>query len=329
MKSRWNIPLSAKDPGYQRELARCIYYNKTWDQLTDEERTKEDIPSLWLQRYKPKLVLGDVAKTTRETNPRKPRNVYGIPPMSTDSIEYRRMAAACRFFKKPWDQLTDDEKAWDPEVVGKSTQQIREQKAGYHQPMVVGDTVGKTGAMIDPEGLGHGVPEIGKPLFDARLQKVQMNCKDLCFVNELVTTLVRSHQQKTDAIKDVARELTTMNDNLKRINNAAYAMKAVADTMDKQTTVLGDLIGVLDEILQESKPSVTQELLPKDQYNFITVAGILPTGWYQTIRTTDPEPSYKQEYFEECPDINTIAGINERADELWKQIGVEGKMVKR
>ena len=229
MKSKWHIPLSSRDPGYQLELARCKFFNKRWDELTDEEKAKKDIPSLWDQVYSRTAQMKPGAIVIRRRDGRA--SVYEIPfPKGT--AEYARAMGACRFFRKKWTDLTEEEQQWNPVIRDKTTQEVREQKVGYNQPTVSGDTTGKAGCFIGPDGIiNGGKPKIDGMVFDSRLQKVKKNCEDLCWVTDLVTTLVKSQARQVEIIK-------TMNDSQVTLENS---IKSNTRAIEEQTTAIKDL----------------------------------------------------------------------------------------
>ena len=248
MKSKWHIPLSSKDPGYQTELARCMFYNKRWDELTDEEKANKNVPSLWDQKYSPKAQMkpGAIVITRRDS-----KSVYGIP-FPAHTSEYTRAMVACRFFRKKWVDLTEEEQQWDPVIRDKTTQETREQKVGYNQPMVSGDTTGKDGCFIGPDGIiDGGTPKIGGMVFDSRLQKVKKNCEDLCWVTDLVTSLVKSQRERVDITKTMANELHGLNNGLFSLVALENSIKANTKAIEDQLLVIGDLISTLEEYIKK------------------------------------------------------------------------------
>ena len=233
MKSKWHIPLSAKDPGYQTELARCMFYNKRWDQLTDEEKANKNVPSLWFQRYKKTTTIGDVAVVKDGRNSRKKTGIYGDIPFPVVSMEYKKATAACRFFRKPWEQLTEEERAWDPTLKG-TLHQDNSKMIG--QPIRTNGTEGKDGCFIGPDGLvDGGTPRIDGMMFDSKDQKVKKNCQDLCFVTELVTKLVKSQDRQVSIIGDMNNSQMTLENsikaNTKAIEDQTIAIKDLTMTL--------------------------------------------------------------------------------------------------
>jgi hypothetical protein len=137
--------------------------------------------------------------------------------------------AACRFFKKKWENLTDEEKAWDPTLKG-TLHHSNNTMIG--QPIRSGDITGKEGCFIGPDGtVDGGKPEVDGMMFDSRLQKVKKNCQDLCFVNDLVTTLVKSQMRQADITGTVDKSLVTLGN----------IVKQNTKSIEEQTTAIKDL----------------------------------------------------------------------------------------
>jgi hypothetical protein len=251
MKSKWHIPLSAKDPGYQTELARCIFYNKRWEQLTDEEKANKNVPSLFVQRYsKNPMTIEDVA-TVKDGQSiiRKKKGVYGDIPFPAISMEYRKAMVACRFFKKRWEDLTEEERAWDPTLKG-TLKQNHNTMIG--QPIRVDDTNGKEGCFIGPDGtIESGTPQVDGMMFDSRQQKVKKNCQDLCWVTDLVTSLVKSQRERVDITKTMANELHGLNSGLVSLLTLENSIKANTKAIENQSLVIGDLISTLEEYIKK------------------------------------------------------------------------------
>jgi hypothetical protein len=233
MKSKWHIPLSSKDPGYQTELARCMFYNKRWDELTDEEKSDKNVPSIFIQRYSKvtKATIGDIAEVIggNHGGGRKKTGIYGDIPFPAVSMEYKKAMAACRFFKKTWENLTDEERRWDPTLKG-TLHHNNNQMIGL--PVRSGDTTGKDGCFIGPDGIiDGGKPKIDGMVFDSRLQKVKKNCEDLCWVTDLVTTLVKAQARQVEIIKTMYDTQVTLENSIKSNTRA----------IEEQTTAIKDL----------------------------------------------------------------------------------------
>jgi hypothetical protein len=249
MKSKWHIPLSSKDPGYQKELARCMFFNKQWDQLTEEEKARRHIPSLWDQKYSPSAQMQPGAVVVRKRG-RLDETVYGIPfPAGTH--EYTRAVGACRFFRKKWIDLTEEQQQWNPVIRQKTTQETREQKVGFNQPIVVGNTIGKEGCSIGTDGIvDSGTPKVDGMMFDSRLQRVKKNCQDLCYVTDLITTLVKSQRERVDITRTMANELHSLNNGMVSLSSLENSIKSNTKAIENQTIVIGDLIATLEEYIK-------------------------------------------------------------------------------